>query len=127
MPALTSLAESISLHRAIVQAKFGELEPFDSSIPFSEPLSNVAKRNIAAIVSHLIEEGEHVEAKLWEETQKLRTDWDGYEFIVSRIQSTENWLNYSDEEKAEFVEILCSPFSPSTEQMAKLLRIGNET
>ncbi|NKC21688.1 hypothetical protein CWC29_023200 [Pseudoalteromonas sp. S4498] len=124
---LESLGEAIALHRAIVQAKFSELEPFDSAIPFSEPLSNLAKRNIDSIILQLAEQGEDFDAKLWSETRNLKTDWDGYEYIKQRIGAASVWSSYSDGDKVRFIEILCSPFSPSQEQLNELLSIKNET
>jgi len=53
---LKNSGETIAPHRAIVQAKFSELEPFDSA-PLSEPLSNISKSNLDSIILQFTDKG----------------------------------------------------------------------
>lgn len=47
----------MALPRAIFQAQFSEIEPFDSVIPLSEPVSNTAKRNLDSINFQFADQG----------------------------------------------------------------------
>ncbi|WP_394174312.1 hypothetical protein [Thalassotalea litorea] len=123
---LESVAESIALHRAILQAKFAELEPFDSAIPYSKPLADIAKRNLDSIIEVLSEQGEELEAKLWSESRNLDSDWNGFSLIKTRIQLTSSWPSYSEAEKIKLIEVLCSPFVPSQQQLNELLLVSSE-
>ena len=127
MLTIETLVEAMALHRAITQAKFAELDPIDSAIPFSEPLSNIARRNLDSIIAYHHEHNENMEAGLWTKSRQLKSEWKGFQYIKQRIEATSSWANYNEDEKIKLIEILCSPFVPSESQIKEFLRIGNET
>ena len=121
---ITKASELMALHRAIVEAKFKESH-FDSAIPYSGIVADLSSRILADIVHALQENGEHDEAIGWSSLIKLNEDWHGYECIKNWIRETRSWIDMDEEDKSQFIKVLCSPYQASKHQLNNLIKFGD--
>ncbi len=120
------LGELLALQRVFREAKFCT-EPDDVEVSDSPIVAKLFERLIATLVAQAVErdgEGARQRWSQWLAIDESRDEWDA---AVRRARADPRWATFLTDERIEYVRLLLSPFTLSTEVVDRFVLAVNQS
>lgn len=121
-----NLGELLALQRVFREAKFCT-EPDDVEVSDSPVVAKLFERLVATLVAQEVERDGEAARQRWAQWLAIDESRDEWDAAIRRARADARWATFSIAERVEYVRLLLSPFTLSSEVIDRFVSVVNQS